>query len=350
MPRPALDRLRKLLSTLPEAATTAENLIDGLDVPLKISRDEMNALLEPKLVQLRSLFDAALAAAAEASPAPSASGEGEGEVVAVAPSLHGVEAVGGGMRMPAVQAVLTEALRASPLGAAVAEDKLGAKLDDASVALGAALVGRASVEASADAAVAGVLPPEALVALVAEEAMLAAADAAAASLGAARNEMEGFILESRGLTSRKHGALIDSSALSPLLDAAEDWLYSEEAEVADLPALNAKSTELHDAVSALTAAYREKVAADKAQEEAALEAASAAAAAERAANGEDEDHDTRKLKFPDRLRLVLKNKEEGTELFQGQNWRPAAARYNKALTHAAKFVDLSPDQRAEASA
>mmetsp|Transcript_649 Transcript_649/g.1015 ORF Transcript_649/g.1015 Transcript_649/m.1015 type:complete len:293 (-) Transcript_649:538-1416(-) len=81
-----------------------------------------------------------------------------------------------------------------------------------------------------------------------------------------------------------------------------------------------------------------------------FEAAAAAAAAEKAANGEDEDHDTRRLKYPDRLRLVMKNKEEGTELFQGQNWRPAAARYNKALTHAAKFVDLSPEQREEVNA
>ena len=47
---------------------------------------------------------------------------------------------------------------------------------------------------------------------------------------------------------------------------------------------------------------------------------------------------------------MLKNKEEGTELFKGQNYRPAAARYNKALTHAAKFVDLSPDQKKEVDA
>jgi len=31
-------------------------------------------------------------------------------------------------------------------------------------------------------------------------------------------------------------------------------------------------------------------------------------------------------------------------------YRQAAARYNKALTHAAKFVDLSPDQRTEVDA
>ena len=100
----------------------------------------------------------------------------------------------------------------------------------------------------------------------------------------------------------------------------------------------------------MTSAYTTKLAELKADDEAALEAAAAAAAAERAANGEDEDHDTRKLKYPDRLRMVMKNKEEGTELFQGHNWRPAAARYNKALTHAAKFVDLSPDQKEEVNA
>ena len=57
------------------------------------------------------------------------------------------------------------------------------------------------------------------------------------------------------------------------------------------------------------------------------------------------------MKFPERMRLVVKNKDEGTELFKGAvdvaQYRAAAARYTKALAHAAKFVDLSPDQRAE---
>ena len=132
---------------------------------------------------------------------------------------------------------------------------------------------------------------------------------------------------------------VDTAALSPLLDAAEDWLYSDEAERADVTVLEAKLAELKAGVEAATAAFQSAVAADKLAEEKALEVASAAAAAERAANGEDEDHDTRKLKFPDRLRLVTKNKEEGTELFKGAvdnvQFRSACARYNKALTHAA---------------
>lgn len=36
------------------------------------------------------------------------------------------------------------------------------------------------------------------------------------------------------------------------------------------------------------------------------------------------------------MRLVIKNKDEGTELFKGGNIRPAAARYQKALSHAGK--------------
>jgi hypothetical protein len=58
----------------------------------------------------------------------------------------------------------------------------------------------------------------------------------------------------------------------------------------------------------------------------------------RAADGEDEDHDFRKLKKADRMRLVVKNKEEGTELFKGGNIRPAAARYQKALSHAGDLL------------
>ena len=48
--------------------------------------------------------------------------------------------------------------------------------------------------------------------------------------------------------------------------------------------------------------------------EATLSEESKKADAERAAEGEDEDHDNRKLKKPERMRMVLKNKEEGTEV------------------------------------
>ena len=42
--------------------------------------------------------------------------------------------------------------------------------------------------------------------------------------------------------------------------------------------------------------------------------------------------------------------QEGTELFKGQNYRQAGARYSKALTHAAKMFDLSSDEQKEVHA
>ena len=55
----------------------------------------------------------------------------------------------------------------------------------------------------------------------------------------------------------------------------------------------------------MCAPFHAAVAAAKEKDEAALEAAAAEAAAEKAAKGEeDEDHDTRKLRFPERMRLV----------------------------------------------
>jgi heat shock 70kDa protein 4 len=42
------------------------------------------------------------------------------------------------------------------------------------------------------------------------------------------------------------------------------------------------------------------------------------------------------------MRMVVKNKEEGTELFKGGNIRPAAARYQKALSHAGDFSSSPP--------
>jgi tetratricopeptide (TPR) repeat protein len=276
--------------------------------------------------------------------------------------------------MPGLQEAVAETLTANPKTNGVAATKLGAKLDDASIATGAALLGKLAFDeearlaalAAADesrdeevqpvapavvpaAGSAGRLGAAELAAAVELERSLTEIDRAAFDKSEARNALESFVLESRNLTTRKHGHLIDGSKLGPLLDEAEDWIYSDECDAADLAGLNAKFEEVRDKVAVVTEAFVAKVEGDKKAQEAQLEKESAAAAAERAANGEDEDHDQRKLKFPDRLRLVSKNKEEGTELFQGGNHRQAMARYNKALTHAAKFGDLSPQQTEEVS-
>jgi tetratricopeptide (TPR) repeat protein len=103
-------------------------------------------------------------------------------------------------------------------------------------------------------------------------------------------------------------------------------------------------------VSEICASFFAAVEEDRLAVEQALDAEAKAADAEREANGEDEDHDNRKLRKPERMRMVVKNKDEGTELFKGGNFRPAAARYHKALTHASKFFDLSPEDEVEVKA
>lgn len=52
-----------------------------------------------------------------------------------------------------------------------------------------------------------------------------------------------------------------------------------------------------------------------------LEEEAKKAEAEREAEGGEDDHDNRKMKKADRMRLVLKNKEEGNELFGGGNFK-----------------------------
>ena len=48
----------------------------------------------------------------------------------------------------------------------------------------------------------------------------------------ARNTLEAFVLSTRSARDGKHGSLIKAEETAKLLDAAEDWLYSDEAEAA----------------------------------------------------------------------------------------------------------------------
>jgi tetratricopeptide (TPR) repeat protein len=66
-----------------------------------------------------------------------------------------------------------------------------------------------------------------------------------------------------------------------------------------------------------------------------------------AALTEKEDHDNRALKFADRFPMADKNKNEGTELFKGGNFKPAAERYIKALGHLAKLVHVEQMMKEE---
>ncbi len=165
----------------------------------------------------------------------------------------------------------------------------------------------------------------------------------------ARNDMEAYILECRRFKQHKFGtpAYMDVSALDQLIERNENWMYDEPDSSVD--AVTSRFAEMRTQVEEkLCPKYFEAIAAEKREAEALLNSEAEKAAAERALNpDEDQDVDNRKLKKAERMRLVMKNKEEGTEVFNGGVYKTAAARYSKALTHCTKFFDLSPEDAEE---
>ncbi|KAJ1429030.1 Hsp70 protein-domain-containing protein [Ochromonadaceae sp. CCMP2298] len=360
------EKLRKLLSQLPEASVTVEHLAEDSDVNLSLSREQLASLCLAQLARLRLMLCSLL----------------EGSETG---ALAAVEVLGGGSRMQSVQAEVHAVLAAvGAMGARGEALPFGFKLDDSTIALGAALLCMQAREAlplppstvpvpaddAGDAQVgeagegeAGEFQTEVVgetetvglstaevEAARASELSMQAADEELRSVNSERNRLEAFILEMRSAPGKKLGQSIDSKALNGMLDTAESWLWNSYAGTSGLAEYVQKNETLRTQVVELCKEYFEAVQADKARVEKELEEEAVKGAAERAANGEDEDHDNRKLKKPDRMRLVLKNKEEGTELFKGKNFRPAAARYQKALSHAAKFFDLSKEDEIEVGA
>ena len=362
------ERIRKLLSQLGEAQITVENLTDGGDVNFNLTREEMASICAEPLREFKSLVQDALDNVTD----------GEGNPV----SLDTVEILGGGMRMQVAQNALLEVI-----GGAL---HMGAKFDDGSAALGGAIVTKkrysmtnaeelkhtsevTSEESPADeqptsdsekppyndasnffvvhGAVDLTVSPfvEKVSAAREKELEMQRKDAEVRQMQAERNAMESYMYEMKSAVGRKHGQLIDSAVLSQKMEEYDNWLWDNPPDNTSLEALKTQFSKMKEEMSDVMASYNTKVAEEKAVFEKQLEEEAKKAAAEKELEGEDEDHDNRKLKKADRMRMVLKNKEEGTELFKGKNFRPAAARYHKALTHASKFFDLSPDDEVEVS-
>ncbi|KAG5192121.1 heat shock protein 70 [Tribonema minus] len=327
----ACKRLRELLSTIPEARTTVENLCADADVPLSLSRAELAAVCKSSLDAFAALLHAALA---KAGPE-------------VKEQLSSVEVAGGGARMPLIQDIV------GALGV-----PMGYKMDDAALACGAAILGAAAMASGAPPppppADASGMSDEQIADAIEAEAKMAAADAELHAIAERKNALEGLLLSMRGALDGARGALLPRDALAPYLDEVDDWLYTDEAAEATLEQMTAKEAEVTARLREMCAGYYAAEEQERKAKEEALEADAARAAAERAADPdaieEDADRDSRRLKKPERMRLLAKNKEEGNELFQGGNWTAAGARYAKALSHAAKFVDLSPDEQTEVDA
>jgi molecular chaperone DnaK (HSP70) len=106
------ERLRKLLSQLPTSSVTIENISESGDVNITMNREELAQICQEPLQRLSQVLRDAF--------------EGIKEEIAA------IEIVGGGVRMAMVQEIILSVLgRDLPLGA---------KLDDGSIAVGAAIL------------------------------------------------------------------------------------------------------------------------------------------------------------------------------------------------------------------
>jgi len=180
-----------------------------------------------------------------------------------------------------------------------------------------------------------------------EEQRMAAQDEEIALKGEIRNKLEEHVLQMRSAKYGKHSSLLpDASTLDEHLQEVDDWLYSEDSDNADLAEMQSKLDSTISKTNEMCSAYfqtikNEEEAKDREMEEEAKKAQAEAASA--GGDEDEEDHDNRRLPKKRRMEIVMKNKAEANELFSDGNYRHAAARYTKALSHCAKFVDLSPE-------
>jgi tetratricopeptide (TPR) repeat protein len=318
------ERLKKLLSTIGEASVSVENIVPDRDYTLQLTRDVFESLCAPDAQRVHELLTQVLADAQLSSD-----------------QVASVEIVGGGTRIPFVQQAI---LRAFPGRDA---SLIGRMLDSTtSVAVGAAFSAPLAISEELSSLF---TDEEARLidALVAQEAEMQDRDTDLAAIAHERNAIEAFVYEMRSKAETKHSDKISFAALNPLLDAAEDWIYSEESELATLELIRNKHKQIRQEIQSVCSDYFRAIDADERALEAQLEDESRRAEAEREADGGGDDHDTRKLKKPERMRLVAKNKDEGNELFRDGNFQHAAMRYVKALSHAAKFFDLTAADQVE---
>jgi len=251
-----------------------------------------------------------------------------------ADQLFSVEVVGGGCRMPWVKETLERISKIATLSFT---------LDDTSAALGAALVPPNPIASRSSEDV----PTDAQTALRAAEEKMAQADEDLKARSATLNQMEAHILGLRSAKHEKHGELLPEDLFS-YMDTVEEWLFSPEADDANNEALRAKWDEVQAKTAELSKEYNERIDAERKAKEAEMEVEAKQAQKERAGEeADEEDHDNRRLPKKRRMEIVMKNKKEGGELFSDGNFKFAAARYAKALSHCAKFVDLGPDDQVE---
>ena len=312
-------KLKHLLSQLPDGKVTVENVgQNDTDIKLEVSRAILTELCKSDMDVFSALIKEALGGV----------------------TIDTVEVSGGGCRIPMVTSTIREALPEDTM--------LSHGLDDTSIALGAALVD----ENCGDMVSMRAEETDERKQLMEAEQEMASRDQDMQLKADTLNKIESHVLEMRSAKHSKHGSLLPTSDLDTHLDELDNWVFSEEADQASKDDVIAKLEAAEQKTKDLCKEYFEALAKETAEKEREMEEEAKKAEIERMgqADEDEEDHDNRRLPKKRRMEIVMKNKSEANELFGGGNYKFAAARYTKALSHCAKFVDLGPEDDEEVNA
>jgi len=337
----ACQATKKVLSTIPQGVVHVE--LDERDVQINVTRAEMAALCASKLEPVQAMLE---------------------ELLEHVETVDSVEIIGGGSCIPMFQECIQECLKKQETK--VADSTLRKTLDLSTTCVcGAALLARAlhmgafSSAKEVDEATAwdsgldasNALQGDSLVAMREFEQQVQESEAKFLKYESSRNKFESMIYEMRARSSGAYSKELPSDKLHPILDTQEEWFWGDGAD-AQLEELESRFEAVEAEIRDTFPAYHEKLQQEAEEEKLAQEKAAAEYAAHQAAEQAEMEangvvRDTRKLPFAERMKMVMKNKDEGTELFKGGNLEPAAIRYTKALNHAELIKDPSDDEREE---
>ena len=341
--RKACERIKKMLSTIDATRVSVDGLMPDEDVTLDLSRGQLESVCEPLCARLAELLHRVVAAC----------DFGEESAVDV------VEIVGGGTRIPCVASTIQEAFGGLALartldsntavclgswaaaaarfpttsaeGRLVGEPRLG-PVEQAVLEMGGK-----GMEEEARVHLRGML-----LEIQADQRRLHEAEAS-------RNELEALLAEMRAALQGRlgHAELMQADATRVILDDTQTWLDEQDTldtSVTATDAILARTQNVQAQLRELNKAFFDRLKAEKEASTAGLESEAARRRAEEAVADKD-DHDTRPLKFEDRIRMAENNKKEGNELFRDGNLMHSLERYSKALAHCFKVVgDLTPKQ------
>jgi len=325
-------KLKHLLSQLSEGSVMVENVGENdTDLHLKATKSTLATMCEDDKRTLMEFVQSTIEGASTAK-------------------ITSIEVLGGGCRIPWVQDAIMEAAVASGKMDAASITQpvtLSHSLDDTSLALGAALIGEQKNEDEILAS--SPSNNERRENLLEHEKVMAASDEEMIVKAVLRNKIESHILEIRSAKhNSKHGTLLPTT-IDSYLNELDDWLFSEDCDTATKEQMKEKYDTIEQKTKDVCHEYYDAIQKETAAKELEMEEEAKKAQLERNAGQDDneDDHDNRRLPKKRRMEIVMKNKTEANELFSDGNYKFAAARYTKALSHCAKFVDLSPKDTTE---